>query len=180
MSSVYRRTAAAFAAVVASSFLLTAPSAPAVAREVVAFNGGVAPGTIVVRTSERKLYLVLGEGRAACDRLVVGLNTDASVRRLKGAHRPVQDEAARAAVLASLRSVDLVVPFTEDTPMALIEAMRPDLLIKGADYSRERVVGAAFVESYGGRVMLVPLVPGNSTTGTIARIGASAAAKGGG
>ncbi len=115
---------------------------------------------------------LLGEGRAACDRLVVGLNTDASARRLKGADRPIQEESARASVLASLRSVDLVVPFAEDTPAALIEAIRPDLLIKGADYRKEQVVGRAFVESYGGRVMLVPLVPGNSTTGTIARIGA--------
>jgi D-beta-D-heptose 7-phosphate kinase / D-beta-D-heptose 1-phosphate adenosyltransferase len=112
---------------------------------------------------------LLRQARGACDRLVVGLNSDASVKRLKGPGRPVQNEEARAAVLASLAPVDLVVIFDEDTPLPLIEALRPDLLVKGADYRREEVVGADVVESYGGRVLLAELVPGHSTTATIAR-----------
>jgi D-beta-D-heptose 7-phosphate kinase / D-beta-D-heptose 1-phosphate adenosyltransferase len=115
---------------------------------------------------------LLAQARAACDRLVVGLNSDASIARLKGANRPVQPEAARAAVLASLESVDLVVVFAEDTPQALIEAIRPDVLVKGADYRVEEVVGAGFVQSYGGRVLLADLVAGHSTTATIRKIGA--------
>ncbi|MGH7090091.1 MAG: PfkB family carbohydrate kinase, partial [Stellaceae bacterium] len=96
--------------------------------------------------------LLLKEARSQCGRLVVGLNSDASVRRLKGPSRPVQSEEARAAVLASIAAVDLVVVFAEDTPMDLIEAIRPDLLVKGADYRRDQVVGGAFVEAYGGKV----------------------------
>ena len=92
--------------------------------------------------------------------------------RLKGPGRPVQSEEARAAVLASLAAVDLVVVFEEDTPLALIEAIRPDLLVKGADYRHDEVVGGAFVESYGGKVLLAELVPGHSTTATIARASA--------
>jgi len=114
---------------------------------------------------------LLAQARAACDRLVVGLNSDASVARLKGAGRPVQQEAARAAVLASLSSVDLVVVFAEDTPAALIEAIRPDVLVKGADYRVEEVVGADFVQSYGGTVVLADLIAGHSTTATIKKIG---------
>ncbi|MPY70091.1 MAG: D-glycero-beta-D-manno-heptose-7-phosphate kinase [Alphaproteobacteria bacterium] len=113
---------------------------------------------------------LLGQARAACNRLVVGLNADASVRRLKGESRPVQTEAARAAVLAALASVDLVVIFTEDTPVRLIEALRPDLLVKGADYTIDRVVGADMVQSWGGRILLVDLEAGHSTTATIARM----------
>ena len=114
---------------------------------------------------------LLAQARAACDRLVVGLNSDASVARLKGPGRPVQGEAARAVVLAALASVDAVVVFEDDTPIRLIEALRPDLLVKGADYTPDRVVGADFVTGYGGRILLAKLVPGNSTTATIARIG---------
>lgn len=113
---------------------------------------------------------LLDQARAACDRLVVGLNSDASVRRLKGATRPVQGEAARAAVLASLAAADAVVLFEEDTPEALLRLLRPDVLVKGADYTLDRVVGRDFVESYGGRVLLAELLPGNSTTATIARL----------
>jgi D-beta-D-heptose 7-phosphate kinase/D-beta-D-heptose 1-phosphate adenosyltransferase len=113
---------------------------------------------------------LLSQARAACDRLVVGLNSDASVRRLKGEGRPVQSEAARAMVLGSLASVDLVVIFTEDTPIALIEEIKPDVLVKGADYAKDQVVGGAFVESHGGRVLLADLVPGQSTSATIARL----------
>lgn len=118
---------------------------------------------------------LLAKARAACDRLVVGLNSDASVGRLKGPERPVQTEAARAAVLASLASVDLVVIFGEDTPAALIEAIRPDVLAKGADYTVETVVGADFVQAHGGRVLLIDLEPGHSTSATIARMNGKAA-----
>jgi D-beta-D-heptose 7-phosphate kinase / D-beta-D-heptose 1-phosphate adenosyltransferase len=113
---------------------------------------------------------LISQARAACDRLIVGLNSDASVRRLKGDTRPVQSEMARATVLASLSNVDLVVVFTEDTPLSLISALRPDILVKGADYTVDRVVGADLVQSYGGRVVLADLVQGQSTTGTIARM----------
>jgi D-beta-D-heptose 7-phosphate kinase/D-beta-D-heptose 1-phosphate adenosyltransferase len=115
---------------------------------------------------------LLAQARAACDRLIVGLNSDSSVRGLKGEGRPVNTEMARAVVLASLASVDGVVLFEEETPMRLIEAIRPDLLIKGADYTIDRVVGADFVRSYGGQILLATLKPGHSTTGTIARLGA--------
>ncbi len=112
---------------------------------------------------------LLTQARARCDRLVVGLNADASVRRLKGDGRPVQDETARAIVLASLAAVDLVVMFAEDTPDNLIRQIRPDILIKGADYKRENIVGADFVASYGGEVMLAELVPDRSTSDLIGR-----------
>lgn len=113
---------------------------------------------------------LIDQAAAACDRLIVAINTDTSVVRLKGPARPVQNEAARALVLASLAGVDAVVSFDEDTPLALIEAIRPDVLVKGADYAREDVVGGDFVESYGGRVLLARLEDGFSTTATIARI----------
>ncbi|MSO73384.1 MAG: D-glycero-beta-D-manno-heptose-7-phosphate kinase [Rhodospirillaceae bacterium] len=113
---------------------------------------------------------LLRQARAACDRLVVGLNSDASVRRLKGDGRPVQSETARAAVMASLANVDLVVIFSEDTPLALIQALRPDVLVKGADYQRPDVVGGDFVEAYGGSVVLAELIAPYSTTATIAAL----------
>ena len=114
---------------------------------------------------------LLAQARAACDRLVLGLNSDASVTRLKGAQRPLQTEAARATVLASLASVDLVVIYPEDTPLQLIADVRPDVLIKGADWALEDVVGAKEVRAAGGRVVLVDLEPGHSTSATIARMG---------
>ena len=114
---------------------------------------------------------LLHQARAACDRLIVGLNSDASVTRLKGPARPVQPEAARATVVASLAAVDAVVLFEDDTPLALIEALRPDLLVKGQDYQRDQVVGADLVESYGGRVLLARLEPGFSTSATLAGSG---------
>jgi len=117
---------------------------------------------------------LLAQARAACDRLIVGVNSDASVRRLKGPTRPVQDETSRATVLAALSSVDLVVVFDEDTPMELIQALRPDVLVKGADYTVATVVGSDFVQSYGGRVVLAELSAGHSTTATIGRMGAPA------
>jgi len=104
------------------------------------------------------------------DRLVVGVNTDASTTRLKGPGRPVQDLDTRAAVLAALRHVDLVVPFGEDTPAAIIETVAPDVLFKGADYAEAEVVGGAFVKARGGRVELLPLLAGHSTSSTVARI----------
>lgn len=113
---------------------------------------------------------LLAQARAACDRLVVGLNTDASVRRLKGEGRPVNHEMARAVVLASLATVDAVVLFDTDTPLELIEALAPDVLVKGADYTVDTVVGAQSVLARGGRVLLAELKPGHSTTGTIARL----------
>lgn len=116
---------------------------------------------------------LLAAARSTCDRLVVGLNSDASVKRLKGESRPMQNEAARAAVLSSLETVDLVVIFDEDTPEALLHEIKPDILVKGADYTIETVVGADFVQSYGGKVVLADIVPGFSTTATIARMNAS-------
>jgi D-beta-D-heptose 7-phosphate kinase/D-beta-D-heptose 1-phosphate adenosyltransferase len=105
------------------------------------------------------------------DFLVVGINSDASVRRLgKGPERPINPQADRARVMASIGSVGAVIIFDDDTPKALIEAIRPDVLVKGGDYTKDRVVGADFVESYGGKVALIDLVPGRSTTGTIKKM----------
>ncbi|MBX7106853.1 MAG: D-glycero-beta-D-manno-heptose 1-phosphate adenylyltransferase [Gemmataceae bacterium] len=115
----------------------------------------------------------LHEARAQADVLVVAVNSDASVRGLKGPTRPVNPWPARSAVLAGLESVNFIVSFDEATPLALIEAVRPDVLVKGADYSKEQVVGATFVESYGGRVHLAPLRPGYSTTNTLRQLQAA-------
>jgi D-beta-D-heptose 7-phosphate kinase / D-beta-D-heptose 1-phosphate adenosyltransferase len=114
---------------------------------------------------------LLAEARSACDRLVVGLNSDASVSRLKGPTRPIQDIASRADVLAALEAVDLVVVFEEDTPFELIKQVRPQVLVKGGDYSRKEVVGYDIVEADGGEVLLIDLVPGQSTSGMVARSG---------
>lgn len=104
------------------------------------------------------------------DVLIVGLNTDASVRRLKGKGRPLQKQNDRAAILLALKSVDYVVLFGEDTPGELIEAVRPDVLVKGADYKETEIVGAEFVKSYGGKVRRVSLTRGRSTSGIIRRL----------
>lgn len=112
---------------------------------------------------------LLAEARASCDRLVVGLNSDASTARLKGKGRPINPAEGRAEVLAALEAVDLVVVFDEDTPIALIERVRPAVLVKGADYKREDVVGRDIVERAGGDVILVDLVPGHSTTAIVKR-----------
>lgn len=117
---------------------------------------------------------LLDQARRAADRLVVGLNSDLSVRRLKGDGRPVQSEIARATILSSLKVVDAVVIFPEDTPLKLIETLLPDVLVKGADYSVEKIVGADVVVQHGGRVILADLVSGQSTTGTVARVAATA------
>ncbi len=113
---------------------------------------------------------LLSEARMRCDRLIVALNTDASVKRLKGPTRPLQNETARATVMASLAPVDMVVLFSEDTPVELIQAIRPDVLVKGADYRVDQVIGADLVQSWGGTVLLVELQEGHSTTGTIRRM----------
>jgi rfaE bifunctional protein nucleotidyltransferase chain/domain len=114
---------------------------------------------------------LLEAARAEGAALAVGVNSDASTRRLaKGAERPVSDERARARVLAGLSAVDCVVLFEEDTPLALIQALAPDVLVKGADYTRDRIVGADWVEARGGRVVRVPLVAGFSTTALVERL----------
>jgi D-beta-D-heptose 7-phosphate kinase/D-beta-D-heptose 1-phosphate adenosyltransferase len=112
---------------------------------------------------------LLRQARASCDRLVVGLNSDASVRRLKGPTRPVQNENARSTVMASIGSVDLVILFEEDTPLELIQLLKPDVLIKGGDYTIDTVVGADLVQAYGGKTLIVPLEAGHSTTSIISR-----------
>jgi D-beta-D-heptose 7-phosphate kinase/D-beta-D-heptose 1-phosphate adenosyltransferase len=118
---------------------------------------------------------LLCEARSHCDRLIVGLNSDSSVKRLKGATRPVQSEAARSIVLAGLAFVDAVVLFADDTPIELIRRIRPDILVKGADYRLDQVVGHDIVASYGGKVVLVNLIPDSSTTRIIDRLKADAA-----
>jgi D-beta-D-heptose 7-phosphate kinase/D-beta-D-heptose 1-phosphate adenosyltransferase len=117
---------------------------------------------------------LMRQAKAACDRLVVGLNSDRSTQRLKGPTRPIQRESARAAVLASLSAVDLIVVFDEDTPIELIRAIRPKVLVKGADYRLDEVIGADIVKRGGGEVLLAELMPGYSTTATIARFARSA------
>ena len=112
---------------------------------------------------------LLAAARASCDRLVVGLNGDASVTRLKGEGRPVQNVQSRAEVLAALAAVDLVVVFDEDTPKNLIAQVKPTILVKGSDYKREDVVGHDIVEALGGSVVLIDLVPGQSTTSIVQR-----------
>jgi D-beta-D-heptose 7-phosphate kinase/D-beta-D-heptose 1-phosphate adenosyltransferase len=112
----------------------------------------------------------LEEARGLGDRLVIGLNTDASVRRLKGAARPIVGEQDRAAVLGALSCVDLVVLFDDDTPQRLIEAVRPHVLVKGGDYAIADIVGREFVEASGGRVATVPLREGVSTSEIVRRI----------
>jgi D-beta-D-heptose 7-phosphate kinase / D-beta-D-heptose 1-phosphate adenosyltransferase len=113
---------------------------------------------------------LLDQARRSADRLVVGLNADVSVRRLKGLGRPVQGEVARATVLAAVKSVDAVVLFAGDTPLELIEALRPDVLVKGGDYTVDTVVGAEEIVGWGGRVVLAQFVSGFSTTDTVARV----------
>ncbi|MGE3302650.1 MAG: D-glycero-beta-D-manno-heptose-7-phosphate kinase [Hyphomonadaceae bacterium] len=110
---------------------------------------------------------LLAQASAACDKLIVALNSDDSVRRLKGADRPIQDLDARAAVIGAVRGVDLVVSFAEDTPLELIRALEPDILVKGADYKESEVVGADLVKAAGGRVVLARLTDGQSTTAIV-------------
>jgi D-beta-D-heptose 7-phosphate kinase/D-beta-D-heptose 1-phosphate adenosyltransferase len=116
---------------------------------------------------------LIRQARQSCDRLVVGLNSDTSVRRLKGPTRPVSNEASRAEVLSAMADIDAVAIFDEDTPIGLIEAIRPDVLVKGADYTVEQIVGADFVQSYGGQVLRARLEAGHSTTNIISKMSAS-------
>jgi D-beta-D-heptose 7-phosphate kinase/D-beta-D-heptose 1-phosphate adenosyltransferase len=113
---------------------------------------------------------ILHQSAQACDKLVIGLNTDNSVRRLKGQERPIQNQETRANVLASLTMVDAVILFDEETPFELIKVLHPDVLIKGADYTVDRVVGADLVQARGGQVLLVDLREGHSTTSTVTKI----------
>jgi D-beta-D-heptose 7-phosphate kinase/D-beta-D-heptose 1-phosphate adenosyltransferase len=113
---------------------------------------------------------LLYQARALGDHLVVGLNTDTSIKRLKGSGRPILSEQDRAAMLSALECVDLVVHFDEDTPLKLIEAIRPDILVKGSDYAPDQVVGKQVVEAYGGCVKLVDLMQGYSTTGLTQKV----------
>ncbi len=114
---------------------------------------------------------LLEQARALGSALVVGLNSDASVRRLnKGVERPLVPAPDRARVVAALASVDCVVVFDEDTPLDLIRALKPDVLVKGADYETSQIVGAAEVEGWGGRVVRVPLVPNHSTSDLVRRL----------
>ena len=115
----------------------------------------------------------LQEARSQADCLVVALNSDASVRALKGPTRPINSVESRALVLAALEAVDYLTVFDEATPLELIQTLRPDVLVKGADYRREDVIGADFVESYGGRVHLAGLREGHSTTRLLQRLGAA-------
>jgi rfaE bifunctional protein nucleotidyltransferase chain/domain len=138
-------------------------------------------GRVVVFTNgifdvvHRGHVALLVAARAEGDALVVGLNTDASARRLKGPERPINRAEDRAFVLGGLACVDAVVLFDEDTPAELIAALQPDVLVKGADYGPGQIVGADVVEARGGRVVRVPLEPGFSTSGLIARVRGGAA-----
>ena len=113
---------------------------------------------------------VIVASRALGASLVVGVNSDASVRRLKGPERPVRTEAERAYVLAALEAVDAVVVFEQDTPLEIITLLMPDVLVKGGDYTPDTVVGAPEVQARGGRVVIVPLTPGHSTTSTVEKL----------
>ncbi|HXB43133.1 MAG TPA: D-glycero-beta-D-manno-heptose 1-phosphate adenylyltransferase [Puia sp.] len=112
----------------------------------------------------------LSKAAEQADLLIVGVNADESVRKLKGAPRPVSDQQSRALILASLLMVDAVVIFEEDTPLNLINAILPDVLVKGGDYTIEEIVGAKEVIANGGRVVINPIVPGFSTSGLIKKI----------
>jgi D-beta-D-heptose 7-phosphate kinase/D-beta-D-heptose 1-phosphate adenosyltransferase len=134
------------------------------ARAPVVFTNGVFdllhPGHIDVLVGARK------QGES----LVVGINSDDSVKRLKGPERPIRTIAERCYVLAALEAVDAVVAFEQDTPRDLIGVLRPDILVKGGDYTEESIVGAPEVRGWGGRVVIIPLTPGHSTTSTIERL----------
>lgn len=134
-----------------------------------------APGRVVFTNGVFDLLhpghvAVLVGARRSGDLLVVGVNSDESVRRLKGPERPVRTEEDRAYVLAALAMVDVVVVFSEDTPLELITALRPDVLVKGGDYAESTVVGAKEVRAWGGKVAIIPLIPGHSTTSIIQRL----------
>ncbi|TAH35346.1 MAG: bifunctional D-glycero-beta-D-manno-heptose-7-phosphate kinase/D-glycero-beta-D-manno-heptose 1-phosphate adenylyltransferase HldE [Alphaproteobacteria bacterium] len=115
---------------------------------------------------------LLRQARNSCDRLIVAMNTDNSVKRLKGPSRPVQNQDSRSTVMSSMDNVDAVILFDEDTPMNLLQAIKPDVLVKGADYTIDKVVGADLVQSYGGKIVLAKLEEGHSTTSTVKKIAA--------
>lgn len=139
-------------------------AAPRAADAVVVFTNGC----FDILHSGHVDYLARARALGSC--LVVGVNSDASVSRLKGPTRPVNDQCSRARVLAALECVDHVIIFDEDTPYALIQCVRPDVLVKGGDWSVENIVGRDLVEARGGRVLSIPLLPGHSTTAIIERI----------
>ena len=112
----------------------------------------------------------INAAKAACDKLIVGLNNDASIRRLKGKQRPIQSDKVRAQILTSLKNVDAVVIFSEDTPMRIIESLKPDVFIKGADYKINKIPEAKTVQAYGGKIILAELIEGHSTTATISKL----------
>jgi rfaE bifunctional protein nucleotidyltransferase chain/domain len=156
------------------------PAAKLLGRQAaVAWRRGI-PGRLVFTNG---IFDVLHRGHVALlvaarregDALVVGLNTDASARRLKGPERPINRERDRAYVLGALGCVDAVVLFDEDTPAEIVAALQPDVLVKGADYGPGQIVGADVVEARGGRVVRVPLEPGFSTTGLIEKVRGGAA-----
>lgn len=133
------------------------------------------PGTVVFTNGVFDLLHpghidVLVGARAEGDALVVGINSDASVRRLKGPTRPVRTTAERAYVLAALGAVDAVVIFDDDTPLTLVQALTPDVIVKGGDYNPETIVGATEVRARGGRVVVIPLTAGQSTTSIIEKL----------
>lgn len=113
---------------------------------------------------------ILTAARSYGDALIVGLNSDASVKRLKGDDRPIRTQAERSYVLAALEAVDVVVMFEEDTPLELVQALRPDVIVKGGDYTLDSIVGAREVEGWGGRAIVVPLTPGQSTSSIIEKL----------
>ena len=113
---------------------------------------------------------LLTAARSHGDALIVGLNSDASVKRLKGHDRPVRNQAERAYVLAALEAVDIVVLFEEDTPLELVKSLRPDVIVKGGDYTLDSIVGAREVQSWGGEAIVVPLTPGQSTSSIIEKL----------
>lgn len=113
---------------------------------------------------------ILTAARARGDALVVGVNTDASVKRLKGPDRPVRNEIERVYVLAGLESVDCVVLFEQDTPLELVVELKPDVIAKGGDYSVDTIVGAREVVQWGGEAVVIPLTPGQSTTSIIEKL----------
>jgi D-beta-D-heptose 7-phosphate kinase/D-beta-D-heptose 1-phosphate adenosyltransferase len=152
-----------------NAFVLPADAAAALAKwraagERIVFTNGV------FDLLHRGHAEYLEEARGFGDRLVVGVNSDASVRRIKGASRPIVPEAERAELVGALASVDLTVVFDDDTPLALIEAVAPDVLVKGADWAAGEIVGREFVEARGGRVVRVAVREGLSTSAIIQRI----------
>jgi len=112
----------------------------------------------------------LQQAKSLGDILVIGLNDDDSIRRLKGSTRPVNPLESRAVMLAALKSVDMVIAFSEDTPLELIRKLQPDILVKGGDYTPETIVGAEDVCAHGGEVIVIPFLDGHSSTGLISRI----------